>query len=265
MPGHKESDQAAHVFASYYRRFKIETLITVLLSRQGIINKHKQGGQLVAILNKELNMKTYRTFALCKLAHPDRDVYQDINCNLFAPKPYDESWVKRRPEDYLMSLEEFLNNGYKLTDGDYFMNTSGIVVSVPEPDSYSYNAPSPLDYRRYILKAKALESCTSHGIASIQSASGHIEPIECEPVEQVLRRLSTEIDRALQSTSLSNGMRECLKATASKVSDELLMQKAYSLHCEYYGDRAVGFDAFYNSANFKGLWLHFAKKLQEQA
>jgi hypothetical protein len=209
-------------------------------------------------------MKTYRTFALCKLAHPERDVYQDINCNLFAPKSYGESWIKRRPEDYLMSMEEFLNNGYKLTDGDYFMNTSGIVVSVPEPDSYSYNAPSPLDCRRYILKAKDLELCTSHGIARIQSASGHIEPIECEPVEQVLRRLSTEIDRALQSTSMSSGIRSELKCTMELLRNEATLQHAYSLHCEFYGDDAAEFCAFEDDIGGRSLWLHFAKKLQEQ-
>ncbi len=211
-------------------------------------------------------MKTYRTFSLCKLAHPDRDVYQDINCNLFAPKSNGESWIKRRPEDYLMSMEEFLNKGFKFEVGDIYLGSDNRAYQIDDASVVALmNEINEMDKNRYILKAKALESCTSHGIASIQSASGHIEPIEREPVEQVLRRLNTEIDRALQSTSLSNGMRECLKSVISQVDDELLIQEAYSLHCEFYGNDAADFCAFKDDVGGRSLWLHFAKKLQEQA
>jgi hypothetical protein len=266
MPGYKESDQAAHVFASYYRRFKIETLITVLLSRQGIINKHKQGGQLVAILNKELNMKTYKTFAECKLANPECNVYRTAYGNDFAPEAITPDYAKRNPADFLMSMGEFFDKGYSFVVGDAYLEASDCVeVIESEHDLLCASERHKGDYKRYILKAKALESCTSHGIASIQSASGHIEPIECEPVEQVLRRLSSEIDRALQSASLSNGMRECLKSVISQVDDELLIQEAYSLHCEFYGNDAADFCAFKDDVGVRSLWLHFAKKLQEQA
>lgn len=207
-------------------------------------------------------MKTYKTFAECKLAHPECDVYRTAYGNDFAPEAITPDYAKRNPADFLMSLEEFLGKGFKLVEGDVFIDTYGKVISVV--DTGIDNKPAFLDRNRFVLKAKALESSASHGIASIQSASGHIEPIECEPVEQVLRRLNTEIDRALQSTSLSGGIRSELKCTMELLRNEATLQHAYSLHCEFYGDDAAEFCAFEDDIGGRSLWLHFAKKLQEQ-
>jgi len=205
-------------------------------------------------------MKTYKTFSECKLAHPECDVYHNECDNKFSPESHTKYWEKCNPADYLMSLEEFLDKGFKFEVGDIYLDHCRQLVRVTRPDID--NAPARLDYDRYVLKAKVLESCTSHGIASIQSASGHIEPIECEPVEQVLRRLSVEIDRALQSTSLSSGVRSELKCTMELLRNEATLQHAYSLHCEFYGDDAAEFCAFEDDIGGRSLWLHFAKKME---
>jgi len=211
-------------------------------------------------------MKTYKTFSECKLAHPECNVYRTAYGNDFAPEAITPDYAKRNPADFLMSMGEFFDKGYSFVVGDAYLEASDCVeVIESEHDLLCASERHKGDYKRYILKAKALESCTSHGIASIQSASGQIEPIECEPVEQVLRRLRTEIDRALQSTSLSTQIATELKIMDCLVSNELLMQKAYSLHCEFHGEEAIDFDAFEGSSEIYDVWVHFAKKLQEKA
>jgi len=207
--------------------------------------------------------KTYKTFAECKLAHPECDVYRTAYGNDFAPEAITPDYAKRNPADFLISLEELFKNGYKFEIGDAYLEITGEVIVINSSTLLlSSNKIHSADDCRFVLKAKALESSPSHGIASIQSASGHIEPIECEPVEQVLRRLSTEIDRALQSTSLSSGIRSELKCTMELLRNEATLQHAYSLHCEFYGDDAAEFCAFEDDIGGRNLWLHFAKKME---
>jgi hypothetical protein len=104
-------------------------------------------------------MKLYKTFAECKLAHPECDVYRGSKCGCFSIVPNQGYYEKCDPADYLMSVYSFLSKGFELAGGDIYIGVGGDVIEVD-----SLNPPSnlnrrwPCDKGRYILKAKALES-----------------------------------------------------------------------------------------------------------
>jgi hypothetical protein len=208
-------------------------------------------------------MSTYKTFADCKLAHPECDVYvkEFFGDTSFSPSKTDIDYVPAVPSDYLMSVYSFLSKGFELAGGDIYIGVGGDVIEVD-----SINPPSnlnrrwPCDKDRYILKAKALESLPSHGIASIQSASGHIESINDYPIEQVLRGLETEVKSASGHPSSSAKLYKACLDMLSAIDGERLTQRAYGFYCEFHGEQAIDFDEWVQDEDQRAPWEFMVKR-----
>jgi len=116
-------------------------------------------------------MTIYDTYAECKKNHPEKDVLTtgkkwDGNSRWvgkFLPNDGsriidEESWIFCNPADYLTSLEEFFDDGYKFVDGDVYINEDGFVDIVGDEYDIDYvNTRTEVDFTCFVLSAKALE------------------------------------------------------------------------------------------------------------
>lgn len=112
----------------------------------------------------------YRTYAEAKIANPDSEIvttgknwsghYSDQKVGTFEKQGChiisENAWVICNPADHCSSLKEFLEAGFKLVEGDKFIDVNANVISVE-----NYNASNVIndsDANRYILSAAALNS-----------------------------------------------------------------------------------------------------------
>lgn len=107
-------------------------------------------------------MTTYKSYAECKIANPDSEIYcamisndgRGIYGKLIDINMVTKSHYLCNPADYCSSVKEFLEAGFKLDEGDRFIGIDGVVVSVS--NSNSSNIPNYSNANRYILSAAAL-------------------------------------------------------------------------------------------------------------
>ncbi len=207
-------------------------------------------------------MSTYKTFADCKLANPDDSVFTStlVEGSFCQYKDHIHT-VECNPADYLMSMGEFLGKEFKLAQGDFYIDVDGCVYCVKDlNDVDDINNEASSDRFRYILKAKALESCASHGIASIQSASGHIESINDFPIEQVLRGLETEVKSVAGHPSSSAKLYKACLDMLSAIDGERLTQRAYGFYCEFHGEQSIDFDEWVQDEDQRAPWEFMVKR-----
>ena len=98
-------------------------------------------------------MTTYNSYEAAKIANPESDIYEF--------EGYFSSFKgigskKCNPADCRMTIEKFLDDGYKFVDGDAFLNSRGEVVIIT--NAQSNNRIIGGDERRFVLRAAALEN-----------------------------------------------------------------------------------------------------------
>lgn len=103
-------------------------------------------------------MKAYKTYQEAKIANQDRDIFSlqgKYTCGGDEPLHPDLQgcyWTHCEPSDYLMSVDMFINSGYKICAGDTFIDTDGKVETMTEIDALN-NCINDDDNKRYILKS----------------------------------------------------------------------------------------------------------------
>lgn len=102
-------------------------------------------------------MKTYKTYAEAKLAHPDCGIYR-IGSEFTASCTSSTGSILQpvNPADHLMSLEEFLAAGYLLVNRDQLIGKSGRILIVGKNGCYAVNMnakDSIVDSKTFILSA----------------------------------------------------------------------------------------------------------------
>lgn len=113
----------------------------------------------------------YKTYAEAKIANPGceivtagkdwvfekslKGVFQSLgDSGACRHSIGDDAWVICNPADYCSSIEEFLEAGFKLVEGDKFIGIGGCIVIVKKTSEV--NVPDDEDVNRYILSAAAL-------------------------------------------------------------------------------------------------------------
>ena len=116
-------------------------------------------------------MNHYRSYQEAKLANPSAEIIttskgwdggkQLIGSFEAKDDTYmigKKEWEVCDPSNYCMSLEDFFNFGYELSDGDTVIGVSGLAFAVESQEEIEiYNHRTTLDNERYVLKAKALD------------------------------------------------------------------------------------------------------------
>lgn len=114
----------------------------------------------------------YKTYAEAKIANPDCEivttgkgwVYDKELIGTFEPRVTegcshainDYSLVICNPANYCSTLKEFLDAGFKLVEGDKFIEVAGYVYNVDSDDLNLVNERDSGDCDRYILSSAAL-------------------------------------------------------------------------------------------------------------
>lgn len=113
-------------------------------------------------------MTTYKSYAECKIAHPDSEIvttgnnwsghYSDQKVGTFEKQGShiirENAWVICNPADHCSSLEDYFDAGFELVRGDWVIILNGIadkVRSVSAMNGRDFN-----DGKRYILSVAAL-------------------------------------------------------------------------------------------------------------
>lgn len=154
--------------------------------------------------NRREEMTTYNTYQEAKIAMPKACicVYKNNGKDVFIGMPSREGTTLfngaefAEPQDYCMTVEKFLSDGFKLEIGDVIFGEDEYEVDVVSSDLHcrSFNMPVDADRNIYILRAAALEDIPTETpeekevLDSIESAgevewSGEGLPpvnIECE-------------------------------------------------------------------------------------
>lgn len=117
-------------------------------------------------------MTRYNSYAEAKIANPDCEIvttgkdwsYNGKIAGLFEAldtsdeghRIHNTAWVICNPADYCSTLKEFLGAGFKLVEGDKYLEVVDCVYIVKAEDFYLVNEESSEDCNRYILSAAAL-------------------------------------------------------------------------------------------------------------
>lgn len=151
-------------------------------------------------------MIKYKTYQEAKIENSSHDVYKIVNIcenkkiffasNFDMPKDLIYALTPCKPSDYCMSVEQFLNNGYKLTAGDIYLNTLGSVSKITLHDIHELTNTDAATRNcdRFVLDAAALkqaeidtapqqaESLTLRETAAhetFEKAFDEVEQVEC--------------------------------------------------------------------------------------
>ncbi len=111
-------------------------------------------------------MTTYNTYQEAKIAMPNACicVFKNEGKDTFFGTPTREGTTLHNgskfaePQDYCMTVERFLADGYKFIEGDLYLEAYGKIREVYSTDSYIMDLKAAGDYSRYILRAAALET-----------------------------------------------------------------------------------------------------------
>jgi len=109
-------------------------------------------------------MTTHNSYAEVKIANPYSEIFCSIGgdfagierVSLVALSGVKEGWNKCNPSDHCSALKEFLDAGFKLVEGDKYLEVVGYVYTVEAEDFDLVNKKSSEDCDRYILSAAAL-------------------------------------------------------------------------------------------------------------
>lgn len=108
-------------------------------------------------------MKIYKSYEEAKINHKNEVIWTDHNKNFGCASAFKNSGYtvfKTEPEEYCMSIEEFLNAGLKFKVGDLYLTSYGRVEDVHNEDFANTMNSEDTDGRdreRYVLRASALE------------------------------------------------------------------------------------------------------------
>lgn len=104
-------------------------------------------------------MKTYKTYQEAKIDNPKSEIYTNGNVFAVIEKFGVGAFDKCKPEDYCMTVEQFLKDGHKFVDGDVGISVEGKVVVIGHGlcTAAMFNEKCQNDSDRYVLRAAALE------------------------------------------------------------------------------------------------------------
>lgn len=119
-------------------------------------------------------MKLYKTYQEAKINNPNGEILTTskgwdggmeligtfgVNDGSYLVKS--TGWEVCDLSDYCMSMEDFLEFGYKLSEGDIVIGFTGLAFALESQEEIEiYNYRSELDNKRYVLKAKAFDVLT---------------------------------------------------------------------------------------------------------
>ncbi len=108
-------------------------------------------------------MTTYNSYEAAKIAMPEACIVEDTDTRLFFGVPTREGTTLAggsrfaEPQYYCMTVEKFLSDGNKFSDGDVVVNREGLVKRPLGDIVRLMNIPSKYDVDSFILRAAALE------------------------------------------------------------------------------------------------------------
>ncbi|AUS01641.1 hypothetical protein NVP1287O_68 [Vibrio phage 1.287.O._10N.286.55.C7] len=108
-------------------------------------------------------MTTYNTYQAAKIAMPLACIIHNTEDGYFFGMPSregttlsDDGCIFAEPQDYCMTVEKFLSDGYKFVEGDLILGCGDRVIKV-DGSIQLWNSPEDADARNFILSAAALE------------------------------------------------------------------------------------------------------------
>ncbi|AUS01394.1 hypothetical protein NVP1284A_67 [Vibrio phage 1.284.A._10N.286.55.A5] len=109
-------------------------------------------------------MTTYKTYQEAKIAMPLACIIHDTEDDIFFGMPSregttlnDDGCKFAEPQDYCMTVDKFLADGNKFSDGDVVVNREGLVKRPLGDIVRLMNIPSKYDVDSFILRAAVLE------------------------------------------------------------------------------------------------------------
>lgn len=180
-------------------------------------------------------MTTYKSYAACKIAHPDSEIvttgkswdYEKETIGTFEVRLFDEddgahiisdyAWVVCNPADHCSSLKEFLEAGFKLVEGDAFINVNGSAETVTQwTDNFLNAKGGEKDMTRFIISAAALNGgCKIPAKAEQWTVYNNTMPL-CELTDEQYGKMRRAHDIGATVQSLNEdgyGFQDCALPT----------------------------------------------------
>ena len=106
-------------------------------------------------------METYNSYQEAKIANPSSDIYNDIKGKFQAIKDaptshFANGWELCKPQNYCMTVEQFEKDGFKFSNGDWYLNLDDVAVRYTKCKGLGVDKDKSGNSKRFILRAEAL-------------------------------------------------------------------------------------------------------------
>ncbi|AUR96480.1 hypothetical protein NVP1225O_28 [Vibrio phage 1.225.O._10N.261.48.B7] len=144
---------------------------------------------------------SYKTYQEAKIAMPLACIIHDTGNDRFFGMPSREGTTLTNdgckfaePQDYCMTVEKFLADGYKFVEGDILLGTNNNLVTVGLEYTVDIaNVESMRDFKRYILHSAALEN--QMNIDKVETQTEHQEEMSAFKSNPVIQLSIDELDK----------------------------------------------------------------------
>lgn len=206
-----------------------------------------------------MSFEVYNSFKECKINHPMCDVWKPSGYrDHFSPNYSDFCSLQCHAKDYLVSVEDFLNEGLQFHGGDLILDLDNVVLEVGEEGFTVEEANTRYSCDKGMFVVSAYELDNSYESAFLSKRENIING-QIKTTLKEVRKLRGKKDLAPE-------IKELCESFINSVEKLSLYPSAYNLYCEHHkssGNRrkVLSYMDFNKSEN-KDLWLFVANKLK---